>query len=351
MDKELRTIRVVLVAIFSIILLYLIADLAPLIVPFALALFLSVLVEPLLRWFEKRRLPYGLSLAIVWLSTLGFLWIIGTVVFKTAQNLIGQKEIMIIQLNKKLTPIFAWVNEQTWVTYQASDVGSFVNQILASDFLLNSSGKLAAVLGNFTSGFFLTSLYLAGLMGAVFRYDRIIPYLEGENGSGKLLKGFLEVKSAMGRYMIVKFIISLGTGFFFGLACWICGVKFSLFWGFLAFILNFIPTVGSLLAILPPVLMGFILFDDSINVLWFLLLLVLIQVFFGNFLEPKFVGSGVNINFVVVIISLVFWGALFGIAGMLLAVPIMVLIKSILAQTKDGQFIVKLMSSKKDLMD
>ena len=155
---------------------------------------------------------------------------------------------------------------------------------------------------------------------------------------------------AMGHYIMVKVAISLGTGLFLGLACWIVGVKFALFWGFMAFVLNFIPTIGSLAAVIAPTLLSFLVFEDPIYVLWFFLLLLLVQIFFGNFLEPKFVGTGVNINFVVVIISLVFWGNLFGIAGMLLAVPLTVLIKSILAQTMDGQFIVKLMSSKKELM-
>ena len=351
MDKELRIIRIILISIFTIILLYLMADLAPLIVPFALALFLSILVEPLLAWFDKRKVPFGLSVALVWFGTLGFLFMVGSVIFKTAENLVGQKAVMITQLNKRLTPLFDWLNTQTWMTYQASDVGSFLNQIMSSDFLLSSSGKLASVLGSFTSGFFLTALYLIGLMGAIFRYDKIIPYLEGDENKGSLLKGFLEVKTAMGSYIKVKFVVSLGTGFFLGLACWVFGVKFALFWGFLAFVLNFIPTVGSLMAVIPPTLMGFLVFDQPINVLWFLLLLILIQLFFGNYLEPKFVGSGVNINFVTVILGLVFWGNLFGIAGMILAVPIMVLIKSILQQTKDGQIVVKLMSSKKELMD
>lgn len=350
MERELRIIRITLISIFMIILLYLMADLSSLLVPLFLALFLAVLVEPVLKWFERKKIHFKFSFLFVWLATLGILYGIVNIIVNTVRKLVDNKVELTNQLNTKLTPIFAWINSQTWMNFEATDLGVVLGEFLSPEVIMSSSEKLATALGSFTTGFFLTGLYLLGFIGALFRYERIIPYLTGENKHEKLMHGFIEVKSALGSYIMVKFWISLGTGVFMGLVCWIFGVPFALFWGFMGLVLNFIPTIGSLVAIIGPVLMGFVVFDQPITVLWFFVILLFVQVFFGNFLEPKFVGSGVNINFVVVVFALVFWGTVFGIPGMILSVPIMVLIKAVLAQTTDGQFIVKLLSSKKELL-
>ena len=127
--------------------------------------------------------------------------------------------------------------------------------------------------------------------------------------------------------------------------CWLFGIDFALFWGFLAFVLNFIPTVGSIVATVPPILLGLIQLSTMSALLLLVLCLVVIQFFFGNFLEPKLLGTSLSLNTVVVILGLVFWGYLWGVTGMILSVPLLVLLKVILTQIPDAMLIVRLMGS------
>lgn len=139
--------------------------------------------------------------------------------------------------------------------------------------------------------------------------------------------------------------MSLCTGVGYGLTCWIFDIDFALFWGFLAFVLNFIPTVGSIIATIPPLLLGLIQLASPGAVFGLFGLLLTIQFSFGNIIEPKLMGNSLSLNTVVVILGLVFWGYLWGVAGMVLSVPMLVLFKVILAQFDEAKIIVRLMGS------
>jgi len=127
--------------------------------------------------------------------------------------------------------------------------------------------------------------------------------------------------------------------------CSLFGVDFAIFWGFLAFVLNFVPTVGSIVATAPPLLLGWIQIDAYGTLALFALLMIAVQFVMGNIVDPLLMGNSLSINTVVIILGLVFWGYLWGITGMILSVPLLVLIKVILQQIPDARFLVRLMDS------
>ena len=131
------------------------------------------------------------------------------------------------------------------------------------------------------------------------------------------------IAGEIGRYLSVQFLISLATGILVWLALMFLGVQFAITWGALAFLLNFIPTVGSIIASVPPVLLALVQFHPSYwQSIATLLVLLTIQMSIGNVLAPKVLGDQLNLSPVVVLLSLVFWGWLWGIAGAILSVPI-----------------------------
>ena len=148
--------------------------------------------------------------------------------------------------------------------------------------------------------------------------------------------------------MKVKFFVSFLTGLGYFIICWAFGIKFAFFWGFLAFLLNFIPTVGSIIATIPPLLFGLIQFSSMGAVGILVVLLMAVQIVMGNVVEPKVTGSSLSLNTIVVILGLVFWGYLWGITGMILSVPLLVLTKVILSQLPDAQLLVRLMGSREE---
>lgn len=140
------------------------------------------------------------------------------------------------------------------------------------------------------------------------------------------------------RYLAIKTVVSLATGALAGLLCWAAGLDFYILWGILAFALNFIPVIGSLVAGVPPVVLA-LLVSGFPNALLVAGGYLLINNFLGNFLEPMFVGRRFGISTLVVVMSVLFWGWVWGPLGMLLAVPLTMVIKVILDGSEDFRWI------------
>jgi len=148
------------------------------------------------------------------------------------------------------------------------------------------------------------------------------------------------------KYLIAKSLISLTTGILFGVVLTLFGVEFALIWALLAFMLNFIPNIGSVIATVLPLTVALIQFSSVAEVFWIAICLVAIQMIIGNFLDPRIVGRSLNLSPLVVLFTLIFWGWLWGIIGMFLAVPIAVVIKIIFENIKPLRFISVLMSAR-----
>jgi predicted PurR-regulated permease PerM len=146
------------------------------------------------------------------------------------------------------------------------------------------------------------------------------------------------------KYLAVKTVTSLLTGALTVLVLVIFGVDFALLLGFLAFVLNYIPSIGSIVATLIAGLMAFFQFGNSLTPVWVLLLLGIIQTVIGNFIDPKLMGRTLDLSPLLVIFSLIFWGWLWGVAGMFLAVPLLAVFKIIFENVPSLKFLAVLMS-------
>ncbi len=346
MEKELRSIKGLLWIFLGVLLTYLISVMANLLIPLALALFIAILLQPVLAWFERKNIGFGISLSVISISTLSGLALFGILVYQTGKSLMNEKDKLLSQINVKLSSILEKINTLPGVELESIDIVDKIGQLMSYDWIIKSSSTFAGMLGDFTGSFFMTAIYLVAFLGGILRYEQYIHYLqEDQVDSQKMLEGFEQVKTSIVTYMKVKFFMSLCTGVGYGLICWMFGIDFPLFWGYLAFVLNFIPTVGSIIATIPPLLLALIQLDTTMAIVGLVLVLLVIQITFGNVIEPKLMGNSLSLNTVVVILGLVFWGYLWGIPGMVLSVPLLVLTKVILAQFKEAQILVRLMGS------
>lgn len=346
LDENVRSIKNTLLIFLAIVGVIIIKTLSGLLIPLAFALFIGLLLEPLIQYLSKKGWPYSISISVITILTLGVLFLIGLIVFDTAGQIVEGKTKLLTQIDEKFQEILSGLAFIPGVvTFKTDGLMETLNKLISIEFLISTSGVVAGQLGTFTFNFILSSIYLVAILGSIVSYEKYIGYLEGDDVVGKeqLLKSFVEVKSSIVNYMKVKFLTSLFTGLFFGGISWAFGIDFALFWGFLAFLLNFIPTVGSIVATIPPTLLGLIQIDSSGTFLFFLVLLIATQFTWGNVIEPLLMGSTVALNTVTVILGLVVWGYIWGVAGMLLSVPLIVLAREILAQNPDADMLVKLM--------
>ena len=146
------------------------------------------------------------------------------------------------------------------------------------------------------------------------------------------------------RYLAIKTVVSLITGILATIVLMIFGVDFAIVFGFFTFLLNYIPTVGSVIATLLPLIIAVFQFDTLWTAFWIFLLLGSIQMTIGSFIEPKLMGEGLGLSPLVVLFFLFFWGWLWGIPGMILAVPMAAIIKIVCSNIPTLSFVGELMS-------
>jgi predicted PurR-regulated permease PerM len=151
----------------------------------------------------------------------------------------------------------------------------------------------------------------------------------------------------LGRYLGIKTIISFATGLCAGILTWAIGLDFPLLWAMLAFLLNYIPTIGSIIAAVPAILLALVQLgpaEAGATAIGF----AAINVVFGNAIEPRLMGYGVGISPLIVFVGLVFWGWVFGPVGMLLSVPLTMTLKLALESDERSRWIAILIGSERD---
>lgn len=319
-----------------IILFFLIYQLQTILIPLAFAFLLAMFTQPLVKLLQKYRIPRWVSIPVVIIITLGVITLIALVLNSTLGELQGQREELYQNLNEKFTPLFQWLNELSRnYTGAELNLATSIQQLLNSEFLKESVGNFLNVVTNFASSFFMFAFYFIVFLVSMSGYEEYFKYVSGGKASESTMDGYKKIQSSVHTYVKVKVGISILTAFFTMIVLLIFGVKFAMLWVLLTFLLNLIPFIGSAIAVMLPFLMSIVQFDAFASSLLLLALLVAVQYSIGNVLEPILMGNSLNLNTIAALFSLVFWTYLWGVAGALLGVPLMVIFKLLLEQTKD----------------
>jgi len=304
---------------------------ASLLVPFMLAAFLAIVFAPALNWLIDRRIPKWLALIIVIVAILILGAIVGTVVGTSVTDFMENLPVYQERLEKMSGSLLVWLEGKGI---------NLTDQMVAENFnlgsVMNMVGKLLSGLGNMLANAFmiiLTVIFL--LLEASFFPDKLrAAFGDPETGFPRMKEWLESVK----RYMFIKTWVSALTGISIGVLLWIIGVDYPVLWGLLAFILNFIPNIGSIIAAVPAVLLAVVqlgLFEALLTAIGY----VVVNTVYGNIVEPKFMGKGLGLSTLVVFVSLVFWGWILGPVGMLLSVPLTVTVKIALHANKETEWI------------
>jgi len=197
----------------------------------------------------------------------------------------------------------------------------FIDQTAAiKSGITTTAGSFA----NFFGKFFLIIIYLVFIFLEEKTVERKIKLLLiRSKNRAPIMESLKRINALFHNYVSIKVFTSFLTGVLSFFVLILLGIELPGLWAFLIFLLNFIPTVGSLVATLFPATFSILQFGNAQHFLWVLLGVGFVQILVGNFLEPRMMGSRLNISPMVIIVSLTFWGFIWGIMGMILAVPIM----------------------------
>jgi predicted PurR-regulated permease PerM len=169
--------------------------------------------------------------------------------------------------------------------------------------------------------------------------------LQQTNKNG--LKQLIEVSDDIKHYMLIKTLISVVTGIIITIFLKIVGVHYAVLWGLVAFLLNFIPSIGSIIAAVPAILMALVQFNFG-TALIVAVGYVVVNILIGSIIEPRVLGRGLGLSPLIVFLSLIFWGWLLGPVGMLLSIPLTIMIKIALDTQPNTKWIATLLGTGKD---
>ncbi|MFY0608319.1 MAG: AI-2E family transporter [Cyclobacteriaceae bacterium] len=346
--RSLRVIKNILVVFLAIVILYLLKMLSDLFVPLAFALFFAILLQPLVLLFQRR---FSLNLSVIFttiVSVCGFL-LVGFLFYNAVSGFIENRETILAGVTAELKPLVDRVTHLMGSELKEAEIREYISRVIPTDQVLSLSGSFINTLSGFATELLMVILYFVGLLGAIAQYEKVIDYIMGVSADKEhstASNTFKRVKHSISVYIKVKTIVSLLTGAGIGIISWLFGIQYAFLWGILGFVLNYIPYVGSLIAIVPPLLIGGLTATSVSEFVFLFVALEGVQLVMGSMVEPKLTGDSLSINTVTILFSLVFWAFMWGTAGMLLSVPLTFLIKVILEHVADAGFLVRMMDKK-----
>ncbi|MCK2153921.1 AI-2E family transporter [Citrobacter braakii] len=332
----LNGLKIVIMLGMLVIILSGIRVAADIIVPFILAFFIAVVLNPVVQRMVKLRIPrvIAVSLLIVIIVMLMVLLLayLGTSLNELARTLPQYRSSLVIPL-KNLEP---WL-QRAGIGVSVDELVKYIDPNAAMTLVTN----LLAQLSNAMSSIFLLLLTVVFMLLEVPQLPNKLKQM-----MSRPIEGMAAIQRAIdsvSHYLVLKTAISIVTG----LVAWgmlaALDVRFAFVWGLLAFALNYIPNIGSVLAAIPPIAQVLV-FSGLYDALVVLAGYLVINLVFGNILEPRIMGRGLGLSTLVVFLSLIFWGWLLGPVGMLLSVPLTIIVKIALEQTNGGQSIAVLLS-------
>jgi AI-2 transport protein TqsA len=346
-QSNITLIRTLLIVITTVILLVVLKEMAFVVIPLAMSIFLAALLVPTFMKLKKWKVPNVLAIFIVAAAIIGAVRVGGFVIQLTNYEYGLKKNEINSLVVTKLLPTFENIGDYTGIDFGKDIDWSKFSDVLSSGKLMESVSPILDMFNSVVGMYLMILIYLIIILASMYNYEKYLLYLGGEKNGEGLLKVVNNWIEDLRIYIKVKALVSLVTGILFGGICYLFGVDFALFFGFLAFTLNFIPQVGSLIATIFPVILGFLEIDSLPMIGLFAAILMAVQLMMGTFVEMKFIGKSFAMSTIVVFVNLIFWGYLWGIAGVILSVPIIVLFKNITNHLDENSMIARLLSSEK----
>jgi AI-2 transport protein TqsA len=308
---------------------------AELMVPVMLALFLSLLSLPALRRLEQLGLPSVLAVTVVITGVTLIMLLLSVVIGRSATEF--QQALPVYQ--ERLDAVFH--DGLTWLTEHGMklDPARLLDRVDSASIMSLAGNTATAVLAALSNVFLVILAMVFMLLEAQTLAGKLRAAMQDPDAD---LSGFTQAARQVQKYLAIKAWVSLGTGALALIVCLGLGVDFPFLWGLLAFLLNFVPNIGPVMASLPPILLALIEHGPG-RALLVLLGYSVIGAVVGNMLEPRLMGRRLGLSTLVVFLSLLFWGWVWGPIGMLLSVPLTVVLKILLEHSADFRWLAVLL--------
>ena len=311
---------------------------SPILVPILLSLFIATISAPPLLWLERKGLPTILALLVV----IGFVSAVGLLLVILVGASLSEFQNQLPIYEQRLDSLFININNFATglgLTFQFSDLSSAINP----ESIATGVGKLVNEVGGLIANAFLIFLTVIFILFEISTLPmKLEKIFSRSTGSIERLTGF---KRSLQRYLVIKSLTSLATGLLVWLLLTFLGIDFAVLWAVLAFFLNFVPNIGSIIAAIPAVLVA-LLQVSSGTALWVAIGYFAINSVIGTVVEPRVAGRHLGLSPLVVFLSLVFWGWVLGPVGMFLSVPLTMMVRLVSESNQNTRWIAVILSDR-----
>uniref|UniRef100_UPI004047C2E7 AI-2E family transporter n=1 Tax=Roseivirga sp. TaxID=1964215 RepID=UPI004047C2E7 len=339
--RDLKTTNTLLLIIVIPLVFYLLKILSFILIPLVFSMFIALLFLPLMRWLNKKHVPKTLSIIIVVLIIAGVLKVGGELIQLSSREILAPENDIFDKAKAKIMDLMASV--ETLFGVQLLEGENAVSNFLKKDSSVKNFGSILGFVGNTISMTLMTAFFAILWLAESINFQKLLnsTILKKEYAS---IKAFMKIEKDLITFIKVKFFVSLFTGIGISLACVFFGVSFPIFWGLFAFVINFVQMIGSFVSVILLTLFAFIEIESMSTLLFFALSITGVQVLFGGVLEPVMMGKSFSINIITILVMLMLWGYIWGIPGMIMAIPLTVFIKIIMEQFPKTKLIAHLIS-------
>jgi AI-2 transport protein TqsA len=334
-----RLLIVTLGLLLLYLLVWLLREFQSFLQPLFIAVFIGYLILPVHQWLTRHGVPGALVYPVILFLILGGLFGVGAILYHNTQQAIDRWD---EDYKKKVEGVLEKV--QTWLPEDVNlqkELGGLFDQ---SDQAVSAIRAALGTALNLFTALAITFIYLVFLIAEKMSFPQRMKLAFGETRGEKVLEVTATINQAIAEYIAVKTFVSVVAGILSMAVLAVFGLDFYITWGLLIFLLNYIPYLGSLVAVALPIGLSFIQLGMWQGIV-IALLLIAIQEAIGIFVEPRMAGSKLGLSPLLILLSLSFWGVIWGIPGMILAVPLLVTIKIVLYNIAETRPLAILMSN------
>lgn len=318
---------------------YVLKELQSIFLPFFIAVIIAFLFEPFYEWLKTKKVPGPIALIIVVIVIILLSNITSVFVLTSITSFQGKIPEYVEKgstLVSKFTDYFAQYEFMKGIN---------LSGLVTTEKLTQYASGIVSSIVNLFANFVLILIYIIFLISEIGSIKERILNAFSSDRAGKIADTLTDIFQDVRKYILGKTLINLSYGLLVTAILWIFGVDFFFVWGFLAFLMAFIPTIGSLISTILPFTISLIQFEGEYTKPVIILVLMIVSAnVVGNIIEPKVLGDKLNLSPILLLFSLIFWGYLWGIVGMILSVPIMSMIKIVLSKFEQTRPLSILMS-------
>lgn len=342
MDQR-KTTNMLLLALVIPVLFYLLHILKFIFIPLVFSMFIALLFLPLMRWLQRKNVHKYISIAIVLVIIIAALKLGGDIIKLSSQEIMASDSQFFAKAETKITDLIITIQSEFGIQQSDSNPESIKDSLLNKDALISNFGSTIGFLNQTLTMILMTMFFVVLWLAESINVQKLMhkTILKKKHAA---IKAFRKIEKDLIKFIKVKFLVSLLTGIGTGLACLYFDVSFPIFWGFFAFIINFVQMVGSFIAVISLSTFALVELDPTSHLFFFVVSITMVQVLFGAILEPIFMGKSFSINIITVLVMLMFWGFLWGIPGLIMAIPITVFFKIIFDQFPNTKVLASIIS-------